>query len=209
MPMSLRVGPLMENCYLVDDGQDGIVLIDPGAEPDRIREALGDHPLRLILITHYHGDHTGALEALLPDSEMGWMVSEKDYAMLVPGRPEIEIGPKTPVVEQPPARLLHDGDVVEVGNLRLRVIQTPGHTPGSVVYVDDKRHLAYTGDTLFAGGSGRTDLYGGDEAAMQESLRLLAQLPEQTQVLPGHGRVGVIAHELAGNRSLRKAAGLE
>lgn len=209
MPMSLRVGRLMENCYLLDDGRDGIVLIDPGAEPDKIREALGGHPLRLILITHYHGDHTGAVEALLPDSEMGWMVSEADYAMLAPGRPDVDLGPETPVIGQPPVRLLHDGDVVEVGDLHLRVVATPGHTPGSVVYVDDRRHLAFTGDTLFAGGCGRTDLYGGDQAAIEESLRRLARLPEQAQVLPGHGRVGVIAHELAGNRSLRKAAGLE
>ncbi len=209
MPTSVCVGQLRENCYLVEDGQGGIVVIDPGDEPERIVSALRGHPLRLILVTHYHADHTGAVEALLPSSEGGWVVGERDYPMLQEGRPEhLGLREEPPIISQAPARLVRDGDVIEVGDLRLLVMETPGHTPGSVCYVDDARHIAYTGDTLFAGGCGRTDFYGGDPAAMRESLVRLSKLPEQTQVLPGHGRTGVIAHELMMNQQMRAALGM-
>jgi hydroxyacylglutathione hydrolase len=210
MAASICVGKLKENCYLVDDGQDGIVVIDPGDEPERILTALREHPLRMILVTHFHADHTGAVNALLPHSEGGWIVGEREYPFLHEGRPEnIGLNGEPPLIETPPARLVKDGDVITIGNLSLRVIETPGHTPGSVCYVDDARHVAYTGDTLFAGGCGRTDLYGGDQQAMNASLVKLSKLPEQTQVLPGHGRTGVIAHELMMNRPMRAALGMK
>ena len=206
---SVGVGKLMTNCYVVDEGTGGVVVIDPGGEADKILKLVGDRPIRLILVTHWHGDHVGALEELLPKSEGGWMIGAIDYPMLCEGRPDFPPSSvPTPIVSQPPARLLQDGDIIEVGNMRLRVMLTPGHTPGSVCYIDDAKHAAYTGDTLFAGSCGRTDLFGGDVDAMKASLVLLSKLPEQTQVMPGHGRTGVIAHELLGNAMMRRALGL-
>ena len=207
--VSVNVGRLRTNCYLVDDGRDGVVVVDPGDDAAAILRAARDQPIRAILVTHYHADHVGALNDLLPKAELGWFVSEQDARMLAPDRPDVPALAGIPVIDTPPARLVHDGDVIEVGALRMRVIATPGHTPGRVVYVDDARNMAYTGDTLFAGGCGRCDLYGGDAAAMRRSLARLAELPEQTQVLPGHGRTGVIAYELMSNHQMRAAIGKE
>lgn len=205
MANSIRVGRLMTNCYLADDGQGGVVVIDPGDEPDKILSALRGAPLRAILVTHFHADHTGAVSALLPHAEQGWVVSAIDYEMLKPGRPDIPELAGIPIIEQTPTKLVKDGDVLEYGDLKLRVLATPGHTPGGVTYVDDKHNIAYTGDTLFAGGCGRCDMYGGDEQAMQASLRLLSKLPSEMQVLPGHGRTGVIEYERQSNRQMLNA----
>lgn len=206
MATSLCVGPLQENCYLIDDGEGGWIVVDPGAEAGRIQQALGDRPLRLILITHHHNDHTGAVEELLPLSEQGWMVSKKDYPLLTPDRPDkLNFFAMPPIISQPPARLLEEGDEVSVGKVTLRVIETPGHTPGGIIFIDDARNLAYTGDTLFAGSCGRTDLYGGDPTQMVASLQRLSTLPAQMQIFPGHGPSTVIEHELLTNAPMLAA----
>ena len=102
-------------------------------------------------------------------------------------------------------RYLKNGDVLSYGGHELRCILTPGHTPGGVTYFDAEHGLAFTGDTLFAGSAGRTDLLGGDQGALFASLARLGTLPPETRVYPGHGPASTIGEELRENPFLRHA----
>ena len=202
------VGELATNCYLLDDGQGSVVVVDPGADAAAIEDALDGRPVSLVLVTHGHFDHVGALDAIGALSAAGWIIGEEDAHDLAAGLAQAarDFGRRIQVASSP-ARTVADGDVVAVGDLRLRVIAAPGHTPGGVTYVDDEHGLAFTGDTLFAGSAGRTDLRGGDYAALLGSLATLAQLPPQTAVLPGHGPASTIGDELRTNPFVRRACG--
>ena len=96
--VSVNVGRLRTNCYLVDDGRDGVVVIDPGDDAAAILRAARDQPIRAILVTHYHADHVGALNDLLPKAELGWFVSEQDARMLAPDRPDVPALAGIPVI---------------------------------------------------------------------------------------------------------------
>lgn len=200
------VGALGTNCYLVDDGKGGVAVIDPGDEFVAIEEALGDRPVSLVLATHNHFDHVGALDALAARSNGGWAMGERDIAGLGASLASSarQFGCLVHV-ESSPAAVLHDGDVLEVGALRFSVLATPGHTPGGVSYYDAVHGLLFTGDTLFAGSAGRTDLHGGDQRALYASLARLGTLPPQTAVYPGHGHASSMGEELACNPFLRWA----
>jgi glyoxylase-like metal-dependent hydrolase (beta-lactamase superfamily II) len=197
---AVKVGRLQTNCYLVDDGAGGVLVVDPGAEPARILAAVGERPVSLVLTTHAHFDHVGALDELVARSAGGWLCMADEWAAFEQTCFEGARMFGVPVeVAARPARLLADGDEVAAGELRLRVLACPGHSVGGATFVDDAHGLAFTGDTLFAGSAGRTDLLGGDECALAASLARLAQLPPATRVLPGHGATSTIALELKTN----------
>lgn len=198
------VGPISTNCYLIDDGEGGLVIVDPGAQPCAILRAVGDRPVRLILVTHFHDDHVGALNELVDKAGAPWVIGEPDARMLDGSVPRSASYVPVPAAT-PPQRLLHDGDVVEAGLLRFDVIACPGHTVGGVTYHDAAHGQAFVGDTLFHGSYGRCDLMGGDESAMMGSLARLAQLPPETRVYSGHGPSSTIADEQSGNRFVRMA----
>ncbi len=199
----VSVGPLGTNCYIVGCDRSGeAIVIDPGAEPDRIIRALRAAGLecRLIVNTHAHADHIMANGALKRASGAAIAVHRVDadalsdpvaslaaLTMTMRGRPE----PASP----PPDRLLEEGDIVVAGSARLRVLHTPGHTPGSISLFGEG--AVFSGDTLFAGGGiGRTDLPGGSYEALVESIeRKLFGLPDDTVVYPGHGPSTTIARE--------------
>lgn len=200
------VGELGTNCYLLDDGQGGVVVIDPGADPKAILNTAGERPIRLVLATHGHFDHVGAVDAVASLAEQGWALGTLDHknlAMLT--QSARNFGLEAVTVDLIPARTVDQGDSIEVGNLHLHVLAMPGHTPGGVAYIDDAHGLAFTGDTLFAGGAGRTDLPGGDTRALLSSLAVLAKLPPETAVLPGHGPASTIEAELRSNPYLQHA----
>lgn len=199
------VGELGTNCYLLDDGQGGVVVIDPGADSQAILGATGERPIRLVLATHGHFDHVGAVDAVASQAEQGWIVGSLDHSNLsVLTQSARNFGLEVHV-DSSPSRTVDQGDSIEVGDLRLRVLAMPGHTPGGVAYIDDAHGLAFTGDTLFAGAAGRTDLPGGDTRALLASLAVLAQLPPQTAVLPGHGPTSTIGAELRSNPYMQHA----
>lgn len=203
------VGELEENCYLMDDGQGGLVVVDPGDDWPLIERAIDGRPVSAVLVTHFHADHVGALGALLEATGAPWYVGEHDAAMLAPGRAR-SAHPRYAAVEiaVPPARELRGGDVVEAGELRLEVIDCPGHSKGGVSYYERRRGVVFTGDTLFAGSCGRTDLTGGSGRAMLSSLARLAKLPEATRVLPGHGPSSTIGEERSSNPYVLQAIGV-
>ncbi len=192
---TLTLGPLETNCYLLWDQASGeAAVIDPAAKPEQIWQALQDHglTLRMILLTHAHFDHIGALQALHARSGAPVFVHEADTHN--PGGLSHGLLVCTDVYAE--------GDVLRLGGISIRVLHTPGHTPGSVCLL--AQDALFSGDTLFCGSAGRTDL-GGDEQALFSSLRRLGTLPDETRVFPGHGERTVLGTEKQTNFYLREA----
>jgi glyoxylase-like metal-dependent hydrolase (beta-lactamase superfamily II) len=195
----LVLGELDTNCWIVSDGAGGpLVVIDPAAEPERVLAAVDGRPVAAIVLTHGHFDHIGAVSELVRATGAPLMAHTADAAAVTSadGNGGAEFG--FDVTAPAPDRLLEDGDVIEAGRLSLTVWATPGHTPGSIGLLagspEGPEHL-FSGDTLFAGSVGRTDLSGGDARAMRGSIALLASLPSSTVVHPGHGPDTTIGHE--------------
>ena len=180
----LTVGPVRTNCYVVcREGRDDCAVIDPGDQPERIRQVCAGRRIAAILLTHGHFDHIAAVRALCEGAEI--IIHELDACMLTDARKNAGAGFYMPVTAPEATRTVREGDTVEAAGLSFRVLHTPGHTPGSVCY--ELEDVLFTGDTLFADGCGRTDLWGGNSEDMQASLRRLAALRAGRRILPGHG----------------------
>jgi hydroxyacylglutathione hydrolase len=202
------VGRLGCNCSIVHDPASGqAVVVDPGDDFDRIRarlEALGAE-VRAIVHTHTHIDHVGATAPLARHAGITPQIHEDDrflYDML-PLQAGL-LGMREP--ERCELRGdLDDGASVSAGGIAIGVIHTPGHTPGSVSFLLESASVVFTGDTLFRGSIGRTDLWGGDSALILQSLReRLMTLADDVAVVPGHGPASTIARERATNPFLRR-----
>ncbi len=191
----LCLGPLETNCFLVSANPVGpLIVIDPAGESELLIEAIASREVAVIVLTHCHFDHLGAAAALVAATSAPIAVHEldADYITDPVGTGGVMWG--FDAVAPAAARRLREGDVVSAGDLRLTVISTPGHTPGSICLLGEG-HL-FAGDTLFAGSVGRTDFPRGDARALQASIRdHLAVLPDTTKVHPGHGPDTVIAEE--------------
>lgn len=184
----LTVGPLQTNCYLVADESGACAVIDPGDEPEKSLTYAREHGLRIcaVLLTHGHFDHVGGVRAIAQATACPVWMHEKDLTL------------RTAMTVAAPyyTDLYAEGDEVAVGSLRFLVMETPGHTPGSVCLLCE--NTLFTGDTLFAGSCGRTDL-GGNAQDMRRSLARLAALRENYTVCPGHGVSSTLEAERAGN----------
>lgn len=186
---TLIVGSLETNCYLVtpEEGNGEVIVVDPGAEPGAILDCIGALELKIaaILLTHGHVDHMAAAAAIRSSSGAQVHIHAADADMLRKPDPywaSIVGGAEACDVDVE----LADGGQLHLAGLDISVMHTPGHSPGSVCYMVGD--TLFSGDTLFAGSMGRTDLPGGDERAMQASLaRLVAEVDGNVQVLPGHG----------------------
>lgn len=202
--IQIVVGPLATNCYLVrEDGAQDALLIDPGAEPETILRTVENESARVtgIVCTHGHPDHTGALRKVVAATAAPVYIHAADAPLLARTWPEyaVDEAPAGPGTE---VRSLRDGDALTAGETELRVLHTPGHCPGALVLYGGE--VAFTGDTLFAGSVGRTDLPGGDQAALEASLRrLVLELSPITLVYPGHGPSTLLTQELVSNPWLR------
>lgn len=202
--MDIRVLPLPPmgaNCYLLIDPPSGqLAVIDPGSDPTPTLLRLcvdNGWTVSHIFLTHGHYDHMGGASALrrtFPDAPIH--LHPADAGLDEPLTPTASLGNVT---------LWADGDRVSVGGLTVEVLHTPGHTAGSVTLRCED--VLFTGDTLFAGTVGRTDLPGGDAAAMMASLKRLAQLPGDLRVLPGHNEATTLDAERRRNPYLREAMG--
>lgn len=201
MKISVMVlGPIRTNCYLAaDEKTNRCAVIDPGASGERVAEVIKKAGLTLdkILLTHAHFDHTGGLRALkaaLPAPIYVYPDDAEADRLLGISRGNLIYD-----------SFYEDGDELSVGELRFRVLHTPGHTPGSVCLLAGD--ALFTGDTLFAGDCGRTDLPGGDYGQMLASLAKLGALEGDLLVLPGHEEQSTLDDERAHNPNLREAMG--
>jgi hydroxyacylglutathione hydrolase len=203
------VGPLQTNCYLAwDENTRRAVLIDPGDFPNQITAVIRASSLEVVWIanTHCHFDHTAgnkaaqeALCAPLAIHELDLPCLERMHLSAESFMPGAGVSPSPK-----PDRLLSEGDSFDLGGSELRVVHTPGHTPGSICLATEG--MVFSGDTLFAGGVGRTDLGGGDWGALMNSLsEKLMRLPDDTLVVPGHGPETTIGEERRRNPFVREA----
>jgi hydroxyacylglutathione hydrolase len=188
------VGVLATNCYIVNCRETGnAVIIDPGfdsaAEATPIFRYVEEEKLKIkfVLNTHGHSDHVGGNEVLRKKYDVPVCIHVLDAHEIT----------RLNVITSAQTVLLSDGDLVEFKDAKLRVIHTPGHTSGSICLLGEK--LIFTGDTLFAGGIGRTDFLGGSSRDMKFSLEKLVRLPESLVVYPGHGPETTIAEEKQDN----------
>ena len=200
----LVVGPFGSNCFIVgsEATKEGMI-IDPGADAKHILDAVSDLGLSIVLIvaTHNHIDHVGALRPVKDSTGADYAIHEADLETKMPAVFARMMGPlvggslKSP---PKPDRLLRDGDVIEVGDLKFTVLHTPGHTPGGISLLGDG--VVFSGDTLFNFGIGRTDMPGGNFAILMHSIATkLMVLPDDTIVYPGHGPRTTIGTERRGN----------
>jgi glyoxylase-like metal-dependent hydrolase (beta-lactamase superfamily II) len=194
------VGPFATNCYIVGDEstKEGII-IDPGDEAKKILERVDELGLdiKLILLTHGHIDHVGALKEVkeATNAEVAIHIDDANFKRYRSSG--LVLGLFYP---HPPApdRLLKDGDTLDIAGMRFEVIHTPGHTAGGICLLRDG--VVFSGDTLFNYGIGRSDLLGGNHSQLLESIRSkLLVLDDDTVVYPGHGDDTTIATERKGN----------
>ena len=196
----LRVGPIGTNCYILEDDQTNLAaVIDPGDEPELIQEALEKEgvEVRYLLLTHGHYDHTTAVPALhrvYPQADIYIHQADANGAgsTLFPLAGEVD-----------DLKLYDEGDVIRLGDHEIQVLNTPGHSPGSVTLkVED---VLFTGDTLFAGSCGRTDLRGGSYEQIMQSLKRLGELKGDFHVCPGHEATSTLERERRSNPFLMEA----
>ncbi|MCX7591830.1 MAG: MBL fold metallo-hydrolase [Kiritimatiellae bacterium] len=199
------VGAFEVNCYILFNDTGRALVIDPGADADRILEVLRSNDLTVVayLLTHGHIDHISAVAELVESLPAPVAMHQADMAWAFDAAnqmPPFYFGPKIP---GGPKRLLRDGEQWNEAGLSYTVLATPGHTPGSVCFLFSEQNLLFSGDTLFAGSVGRTDLPGGEPRCLMTSLKRLSALPAATVVYPGHGPTTTIGQEVRTNYFMR------
>lgn len=190
------VGPLESNCYLIaDEHSKETLVVDPGDEPDRILDFVHKNSLHVkhIVCTHAHFDHVGALSEIKQATGAS-IVIHRDEDEIYRSTREQAVSWGFELDDLPePDMLVSDGDILEIGSLKFMIIHTPGHSPGGICLSGED--ILITGDTLFSGSVGRTDLHGGDIMQLKKSFKRIMSLSENITVLPGHGPETTIGRE--------------
>ena len=199
---TMALGAYQTNCYLAwGEDATSCVVIDPGYEPERVlalAEKLGKR-IDAVLLTHGHFDHVGGVEAIIRATGCKLWMREADYTQHKTRENDFLY----PIhdCDFTEVQLCEEGDVIRLGGLALTVMETPGHTWGSVCYLCED--TIFSGDTLFQGSCGRTDLPGGDGRTLMESLARLGELEGDFVVRPGHGPATTLAEEKRYNPYMR------
>lgn len=200
----LPVGVFQTNCYVIGDEKAKIgAVIDPGGEADRILDICKKNELNIkyIILTHGHGDHIGAVTKIKAETGALVLLNEKDE-YLVNGATKELIPILRNIDSFESDKHIKEGDEIEVGDLRLKVLETPGHTPGGISLAADG--IVFSGDTLFHHSIGRTDFEQGSFDEIVKSIKeKLLVLPEGTKVYPGHGDTTFIGNEKKYNPFVR------
>ncbi len=202
---ALAVGPIMANCYILGcEDTKSAAVIDPGDDADRILMKLAEDNLKLqyVINTHGHFDHVGGNARLKEASGADLVIHKADEPLLSQlGRAAASFG--LSAENSPgPDRTVEEGDVLSFGDISLKVLHTPGHSPGGISLLGEK--MVFVGDTLFAGSIGRTDLPGGDYNTLISSIKTkLLVLEDDTTVYTGHGPATTIGQERRINPFLR------
>lgn len=186
--ISMTLGELGTSCYLVASNKANAAMIDPAGNADRIISALEKNKLtlKMILLTHGHFDHTGAVSDLVSITSAKVYIHKNDACML--DNTNKNVAYLVPGFVYKPFSadvLLSDGDTICLDEIEFKVMLTPGHTAGSVMYFAE--NCIFSGDTIFEGSVGRTDFYSGDFTAQRDSLKKIAALEDDYIIYPGHG----------------------
>ena len=195
----IQTGPWRENCYVVHHGDSTAVVIDPGDDYQVIIDYLTDTEteVRAILNTHGHVDHIGAVSKLVKEYQVPFFLHSADaslvksanvYALAFGKYTAIDI----PVIDQ---LVENHPNGIELGSFRYEIVETPGHTEGSICYLINE--CLFSGDTVFPTKAGRTDLPGGDPVKLRQSLSKLFELDRHIEIYPGHGRSTTVEEIIA------------
>lgn len=202
--MKLVVGELQENCFILFDENKDAFVVDPGGSSENIIEAIDKNELNIkyILLTHGHFDHVGAVAALVKKYKAPVYMSKDDGAFLESPK-EVRASSFGMQIESADVDVfVKEGDEIPFSEGTIKVIETPGHTLGSVCYLFE--NYLFAGDTLFNGSIGRTDFPESDHSLMIESLKKLKKLDDEIYVLSGHGPESQISYEKMTNPYLRQ-----
>lgn len=195
--LTLKTGYMAANAYIVyTENKPEAVIIDPGDDIELIMDLIKEHELKLekILLTHGHFDHIGAVKDLKERTGAQVAIHKQEADFLTDPNKNLSYIINRQIVQDPADIFLEDGDLIRVADMEFKVLHTPGHTEGGVCYKLGK--VLFTGDTLFEGSVGRTDLSGGSyEQLMSSIIEKLLVLDDDHLVYPGHGRQTTIGRE--------------
>ena len=192
------VGPVQTNCYFaVNDETKEMILIDPGANADRLIQIIEEEKLNpvAILLTHGHFDHATGAEELAQEFDIPIYIYEDDKATLEDPEMNVSYMMGRELVFHAD-KFLKDEQEIDLAGFHIRVLHTPGHTPGGCCYYFPYEDVVFTGDSLFCGSIGRTDFKGGSSSQLVRAVKdKLMKLPDRTMVYPGHNDITSIEHE--------------
>lgn len=197
----IPVGSGAANCYIIHDKKDALI-IDPGAEAEKIEKAILDlnvNPIA-ILLTHTHYDHIGAIDEIRDNYDLPVYVSAEEKDWLADPSKNLSGLLGNPIIVEEANQLFNPDETLTIGSFRFQVLATPGHSPGGVSFVFAEGKFVISGDALFAGGVGRTDLAGSEPSELLVGIReQLFTLPEDYTVYSGHGLKSTIGKEINTN----------
>lgn len=193
--LRLPLGGYQTNCYIVYDEENHGFIVDPGAQFSLIKKALDQYEIipEMVILTHSHGDHIGALKEVVEHYGIPTVIHERELEFLK--SPHLNLSGAMGLSQYVPKdiRTVKEGDVIDFHGHELKILHTPGHTPGGMSILSGK--LLFSGDTLFFGSIGRTDFPGGSYKDIIDSIRRLVALPDDTIILSGHGQESVVKFE--------------
>jgi glyoxylase-like metal-dependent hydrolase (beta-lactamase superfamily II) len=204
MVKTFTVGLMEANCYILYnlDKREGLI-IDPGAEASRLIKFIKQEKIsiRYIINTHGHPDHIGANREVKEQTKAPILIHQYDAPMLAKSQSVLPFLFPLQHSSPPADTFIKDGDLIECADMRLKVLHTPGHTPGGISLLTNES--IFTGDTLFSGSIGRFDLPGGSQQILLNSIKKILSLDENLIIYPGHGPSTTVGQELHSNPFIR------